>query len=103
MTTGNEIIFTDGTHVVNVHPIEKCAGQVCVVHNPSAHHMLTWKASWDNAFGLVTRECEHEYQHPDPDSLAWMVLAYVPEWVHAARVHDCDMCCHPPKSREVTS
>lgn len=71
-----------GEVVTNVHPQDKCAGQVCTIHNPSDHHMRHmpqhWRSDWG---GFMERICEHGVGHPDPDSL------------HPHGGHGCDGCC----------
>lgn len=59
----------------NVHPAEKCAGQTCVIHNPTEHHMRGWQIHWRNDRGIFERICPHGIGHPDPDQFDY--------WRHA--------------------
>lgn len=79
--------MTDG--LVNVHPIERCAGGYCVIHNPSEHHMRAWPLNWRDDKGLMERICPHRIGHPDPDDLAF----HVRNGRGALGVHGCDGCC----------
>lgn len=84
----------DGYRIGNVivgavHPEESCAGQVCVMHNPTRHHMSSWNLLWRDDRQIVERICEHGVGHPDPD-----------QWPHWRRtrhmyeqVHGCCGCC----------
>ena len=74
-----------------VHPATQCAGRACVVHNPSDHHMRTWRLHWRDDRILMERLCPHGVGHPDPDDLAYhrsIGRSYV-------GVHGCDGCCRP--------
>lgn len=70
-----------------VHPIRLCSGRVCVIHNPSDHHMRLWPVLVDDPFVMVRRVCEHGVVHPDPDEAAR------PGVTAATLVHVCDGCC----------
>lgn len=74
----------------NIHPQTQCAGQACVIHNPSDHHMRGWPLNFRQDKMLMERTCEHGVGHPDPDDLAWHVSAGR-DW---QGVHGCDGCCH---------
>ena len=73
-----------------------CAGEFCVIHNPSKHHMNDWPiiVRLDRDPVLTERRCPHGIGHPDPDSLAWIVRMLGPEEGHWRGVHGCDGCCH---------
>ena len=73
----------------NVHPESACTGTFCVVHNPSPHHMRTWKLNWRDDRGLMERICPHGVGHPDPDSLAFHVR-HGRTW---QGIHGCCGCC----------
>lgn len=90
----------------NVHAASQCAGENCITHNPSEHHMLDWDlgvevdslgvAIRDNRFGgvpIILRVCPHELLHPDPDSLAYFVRQGLLE--SGEHLGDCDGCCVP--------
>ena len=76
----------------NVHSPEVCAGEWCVLHNPSNHHMRDWPTMWRGDRRIMERTCPHGVGHPDPDDLAY--LARVGR--HGEGVHGCDGCCRPP-------
>ena len=65
-----------------VHGAARCAGAVCCIHAPSAHHMRSWPQVWRADRGLVERLCPHGTGHPDPDDLRG-----------STAVHTCDGCC----------
>ena len=75
--------------LVNVHDKSKCAGRVCIIHNPTNHHMRTWPEQWRNDRGIMERTCSHGIGHPDPDQF--------PFWEETNRmyesIHGCDDCC----------
>ena len=68
-----------------------CAGESCAFHNPSHHHMVTWKMNYRWDTGVLERFCPHDVGHPDPDDTAWHV-ANGRTWTS---VHGCDGCCNP--------
>lgn len=78
-----------------VHPADRCSGNYCCVHNPSAHHMAGWPlVSEDTRYGIqLRRECEHHELHPDPDSLAYIGQVRGPDAVAHDKAHPCDGCC----------
>lgn len=79
--------LADGRMLVGVHRFTDCIDQaVCVIHEPTDHHMRDWPLDIDEPGGLVVRQCEHELWHPDPDSLAYFELR--------RGLHECDGCCH---------
>lgn len=67
-----------------VHPSGLCAGEHCVIHAPSRHHMETWPLNWRGDRKIMERVCPHGVGHPDPDE------------VNPDTVHGCDGCCHVP-------
>ena len=77
----------DKLGLVNVHAEGTCAGEHCVFHNPSDHHMLEWPPQFRTDTGIIERLCEHGVGHPDPDSLAWYTK------LHGVSYHGCDGCC----------
>lgn len=79
--------FHQGMTLVQVHSVDKCAGEVCCVHNPSEHHMRTWPQTWRADKGLMERECPHGVGHPDPDDLKVRTS-------RSAGIHGCDGCCY---------
>lgn len=82
-----------GTVLTNVHSEDKCRGRVCVVHNPTDHHMRSWKMLWRDDRGIFERICpEHGVGHPDSDQFQF--------WEETGQedqaVHGCCGCCRPP-------
>lgn len=79
-----------GTNVVlrNVHTKAKCAGERCVIHNQSDHHMKTWPLHWRADRGIFERICSHGIGHPDPDQFDYLRLLGLDEGTHG-----CDGCC----------
>lgn len=95
----NDIVgMVDGTILVNVHTIDKCAGQSCCIHNPSHHHMATWKHRWNDDEKTMWRICPHGFWHPDPDQLSFARRKHGDETASLLVVHGCDGCCQPPET-----
>lgn len=90
-------VFEDdfGNRIVNVHDESACAGEPCVIHNPTDHPLRGMKLRWRQAgpFDIkpshFERICEHGVGHPDPDSLAF--FERIGET--GMGVHGCDGCC----------
>jgi len=70
-----------GQILIGVHSESKCAGEHCVIHNPSNHHMKEWPQNWRPDRQMVERICPHGVGHPDPDEIS------------NDKVHGCDGCC----------
>jgi hypothetical protein len=85
-------IQTGPAVLVNVHDPSKCAGEFCVMHNPSDHHMRDWPTNWRGDRGLMERMCPHGVGHPDPDALAFHERLGE-SW---QGVHGCDGGCAVP-------
>lgn len=84
-----------GGVIVNTHGPAVCAGETCVLHNPSDHPLRDAPMVFrmDKA-ALVERTCEHGIGHPDPDSVAHLERTTGDDgW----GVHGCDGCCATPK------
>lgn len=79
------------TLLVNVHTVDQCDGQPCVIHNPTQHHMIQWPPQWDSILGIMFRECPHHNLHPDPDDVTNLRRM---NRYHLAG-HYCDGCCQP--------
>jgi hypothetical protein len=73
-----------GGEKILAHDPEKCAGEVCCIHNPSDHHMRKMRQHWRGDRGIMERLCSHGIGHPDPDDPT------------DDTVHGCDGCCRPP-------
>jgi hypothetical protein len=78
----------------NIHSPEKCAGQACMIHNPSKHKMVDWPINLRlDKGGPADRQCPHNVGHPDPDSMAFMAKRLGPENSRSLGTHGCDGCC----------
>lgn len=81
------------TKLRNVHPEAACGDEVCVIHNPTDHHMRQMPLHWRNDRRIMERICEHGVGHPDPDHLPrWQASG----WGYLA-THGCcwGRCCDP--------
>lgn len=79
-----------GIVFIDVHPSDQCAGEFCVMHNPSDHHMRRWPMHWRSDRALMERICpNHGVGHPDPDDLAY----HVRQGDGWQTVHGCCGCC----------
>ena len=74
----------------NVHSPGLCAGQACVVHGPSDHHMRSWPLTWRDDKRVFERSCEHGVGHPDPDDAAFLSRSGRDHLT----IHGCDLCCY---------
>lgn len=88
-----------GGRKLKVHTADKCAGQTCVVHNPSDHHMRSWPLSWRGDRYLMERMCEHGVGHPDPDHIDFIQRTRGDEAARCEARHGCDGCCAAPHER----
>jgi hypothetical protein len=75
---------------LQVHSPPACAGEFCVVHNPSDHSMREFPTHWREDRGIMERICPHGVGHPDPDDLVYQERHF-PQ--RAASIHGCDGCC----------
>lgn len=75
-----------GERELHTHADDKCAGEFCVVHKPSDHHMVSWPLLWRADKGVMERICMHGVGHPDPDDLEY-------QGDTSLAVHGCDGCC----------
>ena len=87
---GETFEFHEGT-LVGVHPAGQCAGEWCVIHNPTKNAMSDWPLIWrdDRVPGIFERICPHGIGHPDIDQRDFWREANQ-EWLG---VHGCDGCC----------
>lgn len=82
--------FPAGPAVLRTHSPDKCAGEHCVIHNPSDHHMREWKTNWRSDTGVMERICpQHGVGHPDPDDAAHKERMGL-DWFN---IHGCCGCC----------
>ena len=77
-----------GDKIFGVHVPSMCEGEYCCIHNPSNHHMLTWKQVFRPTSRVMERLCSHGIAHPDPDDPKSKEVR-----------HACDGCCQGPKIR----
>lgn len=86
---GLEVTVHEGIELVGVHDSDRCAGEVCVIHNQTDHHMRSWRLIWRDDRAIFERICPHGIGHPDPDQY--------PFWKRTGQmveaVHGCDGCC----------
>lgn len=96
-------IFVDGSgHEVRVHPSGTCAGQNCSIHNPSNHPLKNAPLNWREDRKMMERICQHGVGHPDPDDVAYNVIAAgKDEEVYS--MHGCDGCCAAAPAKAKTS
>ena len=84
----------NGQDIVLIHhPKKACEGEHCCLHNPSPHHMTTWRMNWRDDRGMMERICPHGIGHPDPDDLAYKRRNNLPD---SEGIHGCDGCCQMP-------
>jgi len=92
------LVILEGGEQLFCHPLARCEGHACCVHNPSDHHMRGWRQHWRDDAQKMERLCPHGIGHPDPDD-----LAYQEQVCHAnvalARIHGCDGCCSEKASK----
>ncbi|MDO5535467.1 MAG: hypothetical protein Q4F65_12570 [Propionibacteriaceae bacterium] len=75
--------------MVGFHDESRCAGQVCVIHNPTDHHLRHLPLIWRHDRRIFERVCPHGVGHPDPDHLPhWEAMGW-----ESIAVHGCDGCC----------
>lgn len=62
-----------GPSVLLVHKAEYCQGREfgCVIHGASKHHMREWPLVWNQDGHFMSRLCEHNELHVDPDDAAF--------------------------------
>lgn len=91
---GHELRQDHEGRLFTCHPEAKCEGEGCPIHHPSNHPMreLPWHAV---NRPLITRLCPHGYQHPDPDSLAYVLRHVDPRNEYRWQMHECcpQGCC----------
>lgn len=82
--------------VIRMHSKSECSGH-CPIHNPSEHHMRSWKLIWRDDRKIFERICDHGVGHPDPDTLAFFKNHRGNKEARLEAVHGCDGCCNPPR------
>lgn len=94
MSSELDTIELIGGRMLKVHRASECAGEVCSVHNPSAHHMVTWPRDWTSHNYAMWRVCSHGVRHIDPDHAAYVRTAGI--FAGDSCGPNCDGCCQPP-------
>jgi hypothetical protein len=70
------------------HKGDRCAGEVCTMHNRSDHSMRSFPQRWRGDRGIMERICPHGVGHPDPDE--YRIISG-----QESDIHGCDGCCSP--------
>jgi hypothetical protein len=83
-----------GGGLYGLHSKNACAGENCVIHNPSEHSMRSFPTLWRRDRYMMERTCPHGVGHPDPDHLAAIRKLRGEEAAKVEGVHGCDGCCH---------
>lgn len=66
--TGTRAYEIESGQLVGVHCTpEACDLNYCPIHAPSHHRLANAPRRWDPVMGVMSRVCEHEKMHPDPD------------------------------------
>lgn len=87
--------YRTGTgQLLYVHDSSVCAGNFCVIHNPSDHSMIGMKTHWREDAGKMERICPHGVGHPDPDAM------YIDNYF----IHGCcsERCCWDQRGKSDT-
>lgn len=89
--------------LVQTHGPAKCAGQPCVIHNPSDHPLKDAPIYFrvDRLYH-AERACPHLIMHPDPDSVAHL-MTRDPSFV-VLFAHECckERCCEKKEGTDGT-
>lgn len=94
----DDSIEIEGVRLLHVHDRDVCDGRVCVIHNPTDHHMRGWKLHWRGDRGIFERLCPcHKIGHPDPDQGPfWEEMGQDWQWTHGC----CGACAIPEENDE---
>lgn len=94
-----DVIVLQSGVTLETHGTAFCAGENCVIHNPSNHPLRDAELVWKPP--LMARVCVHNVLHPDPDSLAYVESRYAGRTGHTSLgQHTCDGCCSGNYVRE---
>ena len=89
-------LYADKVRLWNIHDPQECAGMPCVIHNPTDHHMRSWRLHWRADRKIFERLCPlHGCGHPDPDQFVYWGSSGQ-DWLG---VHGCCGCCVAPKGK----
>ena len=83
-------IIKGPAELVDTHLEGECAGEYCVIHNPSDHKMREWKTCWRADRGIVERlcpECGRFVMDPDCEAFLLATGQYLSE------AHTLDCVC----------
>ncbi len=102
--TKDVVTLHDGT-TLTIHGPQRCSGPNCCFHNPSDHPLNDRPLTWTPMFNLMSRVCEHDEPHPDPDSLDYLMRRGLQEIVLVEAITSTHMsycceqqCCSPTPS-----
>lgn len=87
MLMSDRVLLENTKTYITCHDSDQCWGEVCSLHNRTAHHMRKYRQHWRGDRYLMERICEHGVGHPDPDD--YTIMSRSP----GAGVHGCDGCC----------
>lgn len=79
------------TVAIAIHLPDACAGNRCIIHNPSPHPLVNAPMLWNPPFGML-RTCAHGFKHPDADDAAHIAASHGGVYPFE---HACDGCCKP--------
>lgn len=96
----DDILLHSGATLTGIHPEGSCYLEHCAIHNPSDHPLkdapMEW---WGERIRHLTRVCEHDFYHPDPDDIAFKMATG--DWITVEAISSvhlveerCDGCCH---------
>ena len=94
-TTENhwDLYVTQDGSAIKTHGEAVCTPP-CALHSPSEHHMRDWPLTFDpTRLWLGLRTCEHEFAHPDPDSVTYLESRLTWNILSRLMTHPCDDCC----------
>lgn len=90
-TLRSDLYAMEDGSTLATHPVDRCVGPHCSVHNPSQHPLRDRQLHWQNK--IMYRVCEHGQTHPDPDHLRYVETVRGPIIAALQAVHPCDGCC----------
>ena len=82
-------LLPDGSELVGVHSSQNCEGRVCIIHNPTDHHMSDWPLHFRYDRIIFERICDHGVGHFDPDQMVYFSSIGRED----ESIHGCDGCC----------
>lgn len=79
----DETNVLEGGEVVMTHRLANCSGYWCPIHNPSPHHMRSWRQTFNFPMKVIMRVCPCGEEHPDPDDRDGFRIG------HSCHCHHC--------------